>query len=96
MEIAHLDHAFVTDNDVLMLTNVTQEVSQCYRGCRTVGIRCFSVLMDSQSVSSFVDFITHVYQERKYEELIKQHPIVSDMILHMLWMLEWMGAHPEV
>lgn len=76
-------HAFVADNDVLLLTNVTREAERCYVGCKTFGKFVYSTYMRTETVQEFCQYITSTYSEGSaLRQIRNQYPVVSDMNVH--------------
>ena len=92
LEIHHMDNVFVVDNDVLVLRNVTYEIERCYVGCRTVGVRVFSLFVSRSVINEFLQFIREFYHQKEY--LMQTEP-VSDMWVHELFMQEYITSNPK-
>ncbi|KAH9251377.1 hypothetical protein BASA81_010788 [Batrachochytrium salamandrivorans] len=82
MELRRYEHVFAIDNDVLLLTNVTQQAELCFRGCETFGYLVFSKYFTAQALQTFTRNIVDFYTRPVQPELT---PVVSDMTVHMFY-----------
>lgn len=84
MELRGYEHAFVADNDVLLLSNVTRDAQRCYVGCKTFGNLVYSVYMRIDLLRDFIAFLRNLYREDNRIQLndyYKHWGVVSDMTM---------------
>lgn len=100
LELHKHSHVFMTDNDVLLLTNVTRDAQQCYSGCNTFGYLVYSMYMQIDVMRDFVNYINNVYDAERNNNTMLAHikaryPVVSDMTLHLQFTSERHGNNEQ-
>lgn len=81
-----IQHAFIADNDVLLLSNVTRDVERCFVGCRTFGHRVFSVFVRSEVIDDFLKYMLRMYREPGHvllKQIAESYHVVSDMTVFL-------------